>query len=116
MNPTLTKQHLNVRFMRLGIQIIDQKNSQIYLMLYYHRRNLRISTERSGIHAGYICLYPMFIKRFFNQTPGSTGTYQMMFGKQFGVMHRPFDQIGLTIIMSNQCNSQCFIHNQHLFS
>ena len=78
MNSTLAQQHLNIGFVRLRIQIVDQKYGKIDLLAYNHRRDLRVTAHRSRVHALDIALNPIVSIRFLDQRSRRSRAHELV--------------------------------------
>lgn len=64
--------------MRLRVQVIDKKYSQVYLVAHHHGSYLGITAHRSRIHTHNIGSYSFALESLLDQFPGRTGTNQVM--------------------------------------
>ncbi len=104
MDTALAKQHLNVGLVRLRVQVIDQEYGKVYFLPHDHRSDFSISTQRAGVHAGDIRRNPLFFHCLANEVSGCSGTYNVMMGKKFSIVNRPFYHVSLPVVVRYKRN------------
>jgi hypothetical protein len=62
----LAEQHLDIRFVRLRVQVVNQEDGQIDFFAYYHGRNLGVSAERAGMHPRDLGVNTLVSEGFFH--------------------------------------------------
>ena len=75
----LAQEHLNVGFVRLRVEIVDEKDGKIDFFSHDHGGDFGVAAHRSGMHALDIARYAVVFVRFADERSGRAGAYEFMF-------------------------------------
>lgn len=105
---TLAEEHLDVRLMRLGIEVVNEEDGEVDLLANNHRSNLGITTEGTRMHAGNRYVNSSFSKGLLNESASCSRTDEFVMSEGVGVVETPLDHIYFAVVVRHDGNSQLF--------
>ena len=116
MDSALAQKHLNVSFVWLWIEVVDEEDGHVDFLADDHGCNLGVASDGTGVHTTNVVVSDAFrLEGFFYQSARRPGADDVVLGEKIGVFDGPCYHVGFSVVVRHKGDGQGLVHGDFIF-